>query len=291
MREASTVLKNLLNTEHFCMADLYTFTLTNGIILRYTSADLNIILAGHTFLGASSLIINRNKTKIAVGLAVDELTLSIFAGSQDKLVIATEIPFLHALQFGYFDNASVKLERIFLPSWASLASSDYVLFLFLGQVTVDEMNRTEAKLTVKSITALFDTPLPHNLYNPGCRHTVYKQGCALNRADFLTLGHVINGANSKNVIHHNLTQADAYFDLGVIQFTSGQNSTVKRTIKSYLSGTLLEIIPPLPYIPAVNDMFEIVPGCGGTRENCLNKFNNIGSFGGFPYIPIPETTL
>jgi hypothetical protein len=83
---------------------------------------------------------------------------------------------------------------------------------------------------------------------------------------------------------------DNYFNQGVIVFTSGLNTGVMRTVKSYLNafGTISLTIP-LPHIPAAGDTFDIYPGCDKLMSTCNTKFNNISNYRGMQFTPAPET--
>jgi hypothetical protein len=39
------------------------------------------------------------------------------------------------------------------------------------------------------------------------------------------------------------------------------------------------------------DQFQLLPGCDRTLSTCTHVFNNAIHFGGFPYIPTPETAV
>jgi hypothetical protein len=41
----------------------------------------------------------------------------------------------------------------------------------------------------------------------------------------------------------------------------------------------------------IDDEFQLLPGCDRTLAMCKNVFNNTTHFGGFPYIPTPETAV
>ena len=43
--------------------------------------------------------------------------------------------------------------------------------------------------------------------------------------------------------------------------------------------------------PATGDQFQLLPGCDRTIATCTNVFNNAVHFGGFPYVPTPETAV
>jgi len=83
---------------------------------------------------------------------------------------------------------------------------------------------------------------------------------------------------------------NGYFSEGVIWFTSGANAGLFRSITTHdPSGALavLNLVKPLPNIPAPGDSFLCVPGCDRRLATCSNKFNNSIHFGGFPYVPDP----
>jgi hypothetical protein len=41
----------------------------------------------------------------------------------------------------------------------------------------------------------------------------------------------------------------------------------------------------------IGDQFQLLPGCDRTLATCTNVFNNAIHFGGFPFIPTPETAV
>lgn len=54
------------------------------------------------------------------------------------------------------------------------------------------------------------------------------------------------------------------------------------------AGTIV-LAQPLPYPPAAGDAFVAYPGCDKSQRTCQMKFDNLRNFGGFPYVPAPET--
>ena len=49
MKTASAGLIALLNAQRFLFADLFTFTLASGTVLRYTSGDGDLTMGGNLF--------------------------------------------------------------------------------------------------------------------------------------------------------------------------------------------------------------------------------------------------
>ena len=85
-------------------------------------------------------------------------------------------------------------------------------------------------------------------------------------------------------------KADGFYDNGQIVFTSGANNGLTKAVKSY-SGQQFFFNSPLPSAPNAGDTFIAYPGCDKTQATCTAKFNNLVNFGGFPYVPAPETAI
>jgi hypothetical protein len=71
---------------------------------------------------------------------------------------------------------------------------------------------------------------------------------------------------------------------------TGANTAASRTVANMGGGwvyvKLAFLTPVLP-----GDEFQLLPGCDRTLATCSNVFNNAVHFGGFPYIPTPETAV
>ncbi|MFK5282512.1 DUF2163 domain-containing protein, partial [Lacticaseibacillus paracasei] len=81
MRTASVDLTNLINNSNqFYIADLVTITTVNGLVLRYTSADINIVHSGNTFTPFS---FDRGNITVNIGTSVDGLSLKLHCGIND----------------------------------------------------------------------------------------------------------------------------------------------------------------------------------------------------------------
>jgi len=75
-----------------------------------------------------------------------------------------------------------------------------------------------------------------------------------------------------------------YYDDGLITFTSGNNSGLSFQVK-YWDGVTLTLSSALFAACADGDTFVISPGCDHTVSTCVQKFNNIDNFRGFPSMP------
>lgn len=267
------------------MADLYTFNLKDGTQLRYTGYDRPITVGAANFTH-NNVRINRTNIKMVVGIEVDVMTLTAFA---DTTHLVNGVPFLHACHLGNMDGASVKLERAFLVPGTSLVVGSLVMFS--GIVGNVQITKTSATMTVNSDLILLNTPLPRNVYQPGCIWTLFDTGCVLNKNNFRDSPTVAAGSTILKV-RTNSVRPTGYFDLGQLQFTSGALSGVIRAVKSYNSvNGEFTLARPLASVPQAGDGMFAWPGCDKTQATCTNKFNNVIHFRGYPYVPAPETAI
>jgi uncharacterized phage protein (TIGR02218 family) len=284
MKSASAGLISHLNTgQQFLMADLFTFTLIGGGVVRYTTAGSDIVLDGHTYL-ANDVIIKRSRIRTMIGVEVDTLDLTVIAQSTHLL---GGVPWLTAARNGALDGAYVRVSRLFMTAWGDVSLG--APLLFEGRVASLEVGRTEARLHVNSLLEVLNIQMPRNLYQPGCLNTLYDASCTLVKASNGTASSV-SSTSSTTVINCGLSQAAGFFDLGTITFTSGINNGVQRSVKSYAPGVVY-LIAPLLLAPGVGDTFTAYAGCDKKQATCSGKFSNLVNFRGFPYVPAPESVL
>jgi len=83
-----------------------------------------------------------------------------------------------------------------------------------------------------------------------------------------------------------LTQADDYWNEGVIEFTAGDLDGEKRMILDFVASTdVVTVKVAFSAAPGVGDAFTIRRGCNKTSRDCTVKHSNWVNFGGFPSVP------
>lgn len=294
MKTATTTLTTFLATaQPMIVVDCYTFSVlkhrisaTTGDLETYTTDyrwntwDKDLALYPYTWLSTGP-IIERDMVKSVVGVEVDTLTLKIYA---NESMTIEGVPFLQACARDVLDGARVKLERAFLDKDQNFIGT---LTMFVGAVAGVKSSRSMVELAVASDLQLLNIQMPRNLYQPGCQHTVYDNGCTKSRPAMMATG-TVSSPTVNNVIGSSLTQADGYFDMGTLLFTSGALAGVMRTVKTY-AGKQFNFVNPLTTAPAAGDTFKVWPGCDKSLGTCGSKFSNTVNFRGFPFVPAPET--
>lgn len=288
MKTISAAFLSMLQTsEQLVMANLYQFTLPSGSIFYWTDAQQNITYNGNTYRAAyldSQPGFERGSTKTAIGLQADDLEIDILYDTNTRINNMTPAAFALA---GGFDNAQVVVSKALAPDWSNPVVNG-VVSLFTGIVGEVQADSGRVKLTVNSTLRLLNTAFPRNYFLPHCNHALFDSGCALLASNFATSG-TVSAAGSATVFTTNLAQANGYFALGYILWTSGANAGLKCFVKSYTqaSGQITLAYPITP--PAAGDTFTAYPGCDKTQATCTTTFNNLAHFRGYPYVPTPET--
>lgn len=295
MKTATVDLINFLNSNNVTfMADLYDFFISDGVFENFdepsgthiylTSYDSDIVFEGNTY--QSLQVLSRGVARWVAGLESNSMETTIGVGDSSYTILGTQIQ--AAAQNGVFDNAMMRVSRAFLSDASTLVGAVPIFEGFVANVIIFP---TRVVLDVRSEIERLNIQLPKNVYSPKCQHCLYDSGCQVSKTTFKETGQIVDVTPSTSVFKTDLTQANGYFTLGVIEFTSGPNSGAKRAIKSYLqtNGRVFPAVA-LPNTPTNGDTFNIYPGCTHTYSDCVNKFSNGTRFKGFPYVPPPEST-
>jgi len=288
VKPASPALIALLNSgEQFMMADLYTFTLAgDATILRYSAAPTTIVANGYLFAAGPKF--ERSKTKVVIGTQVDELDIKIYPEPGD-LVGTT--PFLEAAWQGQFDGALLQLERAFMGGSGNGYgdTSAGTVILFSGRISDIDCSRTGIEMKCRSHLELLNIQMPRRLWQSSCTHVFGDAMCQVTRSGLAATFSAESGSTT-TIIQGAPTTTTPYAQ-GTIIAVSGGNAGQSRTIASFVSGGSVAV--KLAFLSPVGagDQFQLLPGCDRTLATCTNVLNNAIHFGGFPYIPTPETAV
>ena len=283
MKPASTALISLLNSsEQFIMADLYSFTLVGGSVLRYSAAPTPLTANGQTFaLGPK---FERSKTKVVIGVQVDELEVKVYSESTDLI---GDLPFLQAAWQGQLDGALLQLERALMPAYGDTSPGTVVLFS--GRISDVDCSRTGIDMKCRSHLELLNIQMPRRLWQSACTHIFGGPMCQFDRTSLAA--NFSAGAGSTQTVITNAPNSATPFAQGTITGLTGSNAGLSRTVAGYANGSTITVKVAFPFPIAAGDQFELLPGCDRTIATCTNVFNNSVHFGGFPYIPTPETAV
>jgi uncharacterized phage protein (TIGR02218 family) len=284
MKPASPALIALLNSsEQFVMADLYTFTLVGGSVLRYSAAPTAIVANGFTFLLGPKF--ERSKTNTVIGTQVDELDIKVYSETTD--LIGNTL-WLQAAWQGQLDGAILQLERAFMPSYGDTSPGTVVLFA--GRISDIDCSRTGIDIKCRSHLELLNIQMPRRLWQSSCTHVFGDAMCQFNRTTLQASFACLSGSSEAQILSAvNPTPAGLYVQGTIIGLT-GANAGYSRTIAGMSNGVVSVKLAFLS-APMISDQFQLLPGCDRSIATCTNVFNNAIHFGGMPYIPTPETAV
>jgi uncharacterized phage protein (TIGR02218 family) len=283
MKAASPALIALLNSStRFVMADLYTFTLVGGNLLR-SAGPMAIVANGFTFAVGPKF--ERSKTSTVIGTQVDELDIKVYPETTD-LIGGTV--WLEAAWQGQLDGALLQIERAFMPSYGDTSPGTVVLFA--GRISDIDCSRTGIDMKCRSHLELLNIQMPRRLWQSSCTHVFGDAMCQFNRATLQASFACLSGSTETQILSTvNPTPAGLYVQ-GTIFGLTGANAGDSRTVAGMSSGNVsvkLAFLAP----PMVGDQFQLLPGCDRSIATCTSVFNNAIHFGGMPYIPTPETAV
>src|SRR5262249_11245949 len=127
------------------------------------------------------------------------------------------------------------------------------------------------------------------LWQSSCTHVFGGPMCQFNRTSLAVAFSA--GAGSTQTVITNAPNSTTPFVQGTIAGLTGANAGLTRTVAGFVSGSTVTVKIAFPFPIADSDQFELLPGCDRTLATCTNVFNNADHFGGFPYIPTPETAV
>ena len=284
MKTATPALIELLSGDEFIMADLYTITLVGGSsVLRYSAGPTALSANGYFFaLGPK---FERSKTKIVIGTQVDELEVRIYTELTDLI---GGVPLLQAAWQGQLDGALLQLERAFMPSYGD--SSPGTVLLFAGRISDIDCTRTGIDLKCRSHLELLNIQMPRRLWQSSCTHTFGDAMCQFDRSALQATFFAGPGSTQAQIATSVSPAPANLYTQGTIIGLTGGNAGSNRTISNMGAGWVYVKLAFLSPVVA-GDEFQLLPGCDRTLASCTNLFNNASHFGGFPYVPTPETAV
>lgn len=152
--------------------------------------------------------------------------------------------------------------------------------MWKGRVVMYEANYDEIKLICESIQTTLRRSGLRGKFQKTCRHALYGSRCGLDINNWY-INATVDSVDGLDVTLSFATadeKADGYFKGGIIN-KNGSLSFIKSDVSNVV--TLQYVIEGL----VATDSVLVAPGCDLSISTCVNKFDNVDSFGGTPYVP------
>jgi len=269
-KNVGAALKTHLAGEVATKAKLIRIARLDGEVFTFTSHDRDIVYGGVTYLAANAL--DASSIESSAGLAVANVD---FLALIDSAIITTE-----DLRTGLYDFAAVEIREV---NYADLTQGHYALrFGTLGEVSIQgDLFKGELRGLAQYLQQVVG-----RIHQRRCDADLGDARCGVNLAPLTETGTVTAVTNRQSFEFSGISQADDYFNFGLVTWTAGDNvkfpMEVKRSISSPAS---MDLFLPVPHDIGIGDTFTVYPGCDKNLSTCRDKFNNVVNFRGFPAMP------
>jgi uncharacterized phage protein (TIGR02218 family) len=304
MRSATNIFSAAVHATEQQIVELYQVTLVTSD--RYYFANLDTDVPSHASLGGvtwQALPVQRAAARFGADLSVDDMTVQI---ANAPLTFAGQDTTLAALAMrGLLDGAEVV---VYQTDWTNPASAQRFVHS-RWHVQGAEADRATVRLQLEAPTARLLSLAPKRTFQEQCTWPLFSTWCTLIASEWTVYAHVVGSGTTTAHLQFAINSAGpnvawpdistGWLALGRVVFTSGALSGLRRSIGAQPQSVVnsagqvggVDLVLALPVVPASGDTCELIPGCNKTTDHCEWKFLNLPNFGGFPYIPKPETVF
>ncbi len=262
-------------------AQCWKITRTDGTVFRFTTLDQNLTFGNETYVPCDGIEASASESAADLG-SVDNI--------QMRGIISSDQITEFDLYAGLFDGATVE---VWVVPWLN-ANGQVPWRLAKGTTGTLSQGDTGFSMEVLGPGAKLQQQPLLSTYAATCRYDLGDSRCTVD-IGALTVSSTVTSvpSTSASVVTSNRvftdsarSEANGYFDQGLVTWTSGDNSGVTSEVKSYDSvAKTITLWDTMPSPIAAGDGYDIYPGCDKSKTTCQDKFSNFINFGGFPDIP------
>lgn len=188
-----------------------------------------------------------------------------------KNAITLEFPARHTFAGNFLHSTAEEVTTLTVLRKVDDAVATY----WKGRVVSAKADGSVIKIECESVFTSLRRQGLRALYLRSCRHGLYSSGCGVSMA--------------------------AHERRGTVQSVNGQRVLLAQSVGNDLAGGIIKTQDGVPrYIRAQNgaelllsraldiavgEAVFLYPGCDLQMQTCINHFNNLDNFGGFPWIP------
>lgn len=274
MKTASSALASHIAGEISTLATCWKVTRKDGTVLGFTDHDQNINFSSVQYQASSGY--SRSAIHAIADLSVDNLDIQ--SALDSEMLVAAD------LRDGLWDNAEVE---IFLVNWQNLTQGKITLKRgTIGQV---ELQDGFFKAELRGLTQALQQQIVE-LYTPDCRADLGDARCKVDLAPLTMTGTVTAATDQYGFTDSLRTEADNYWNGGLVVWTGGANEGRKMEISTFAAG-VFTLFLPMPNVITAGDTYSMQPGCDKSFATCQSRYNNVANFRGEPNVPGTDQTL
>ncbi len=238
--------------------ELFNITF-NNYTYRYNNSTENITDSGGYIYRASSIIRKDLTTDI------EKAECNIVASSEEK-------PFNIMLS---------QTSIVPIPIVIKIYPEETVLFEGIVTGIKYDIEKGFVDINLSSKISLDEITLPKVTYSPYCSWELFSKECGKNKINY-EVNITTNSSVYNNIIVTNTifsSYPKGYFTNGYIILDTGEAMLITDS-----SEDTLTLLAPINTFKTSKNI-KVYPGCAKTIETCINKYNNLTNFSGFPFIP------
>ena len=269
MKTASANLLAHLSGTTLTVCTLWKITRADGEIFGFTDNSRDVTYGGVTYQAASGHTPSTIRT--SADMAVDNLEVQSVLDS--STITDADI------DAGLWDFAEVVIMVI---NYMSVA--DGVMILRKGWLGNLKTGRGLFTAELRGMMQPLQQTIGR-LYSTACDAALGDSRCGVTLASYTVTGSVTTATSARVFTDTTRTEADGYFDGGLITWTGGNNDTYRMEIKTSTAAGVITLQQAMPNATVIGDTYSLSAGCGKTLAICKAKYNNVINFRGFPHVP------
>lgn len=266
--------KSLLKQNLHRIAHCWRITRTDGTIIRTTDHDTPLTIDSEVFAPASGFTASARQKQ--AGLAEQNFEV-IGVLDSDAITDAD-------LRLGLYNGAQIdELMVDWLYPWIGAIITN----LYFVEMVTFTGERWEAQ--VAGLTSKIRRQVGQ-VYSRLCRYDLGDARCRFDLATETISGAVVTTITIQRREITSVTLAgtkpDDFYAFGRVTWVTGDNAGHLSEAAEYIDATGLVLLRgETPNDIQVGDTFDIEAGCDKLRQTCIDKFDILVNFGGFPFIP------
>ena len=264
------VFKDAVDKQEARVAELYEFEYEDGSFVRFTSHPRRVNFQSNDYIPIG---IQRSSAEQEGVIKVGTMRVTIQLGDFTRTLIdVSKIRNQRVL-----DRGEIRIYQVDMTNHANYRMR------FNGFTGLVQINRLALVVEFKDVFFLLKKNVPVKVFGESCNHIFGDSECTFDIDTEKVIGAADAGSDEETLIDAARTEADGFFNRGILRMTSGLRSGERATIKLYESDTF-HLMPPLTGVIAPSDAYEAWPTCEKTWGGC-NGFANTDNFHGFQHIP------
>jgi uncharacterized phage protein (TIGR02218 family) len=274
MRDLSASFQSHLDTGATTLCRCWKLLRHDGVAHGFTDHDLNVNFDGQVFEAGSGL--DTSALETSTGLSIDNAEA---VGALSAIGLTEE-----EISAGLFDRAEI---WHWLVNWANPEDRCLLFRGFLGEI---QRGKAAFNVELLGLTEALNRPVGRTIMR-GCSSNLGDDRCSF---DVLQSGYSVELETSR-IKHRRFLEfdgltgfANGWFTKGKVTWLDGAGAGHVAAIKSDQTvgdKRRVELWTELPSTLSGVSTVRLEAGCDKSTKCCLEKFNNLVNFRGFPHIP------